>query len=226
MGERRRAGRGVRGVPTAAQLDVRAAQPRPESFIDRITRAMHSHAPTTAERDEPFREAGVALVLRPRAETDAEVLLIRRAERAGDPWSGQVALPGGRHSAIDTSLEDTAVRETLEEVGLDIRANGTVLGALDDLRPRTPALPPIIVRPFVCVVPEPPPLELNYEVAASRWIPVSELFAPSARVQTTVEVRNLRMRVDAYVVDDYLVWGMTERILFTLQRLSNSVEAD
>ena len=186
---------------------------------------MHSHAPTRAERDEPFREAGVALVLRPHGDTDADLLLIRRAERAGDPWSGQVALPGGRHSATDTSLEDTAVRETLEEVGLDIRANGTVLGALDDLRPRTPALPPIIVRPFVCVVPEPPPLELNYEVAASRWIPVSELFSPNARVQTTVEVRDLRLRVDAYVVDDYLVWGMTERILFTLQHLSNPSEA-
>lgn len=187
---------------------------------------MHSHVPTLAERDEPFREAGVALVLRPHGETDADLLLIRRAERAGDPWSGQVALPGGRYAATDTSLEDTALRETLEEVGLDIRANGTVLGALDELRPRTPALPPIIVRPFVCVVSEPAPLELNYEVAASRWIPVSELFAPSARVQTAVEVRDLRLRVDAYVVDDYLVWGMTERIIFTLQHLSNPSEAD
>ncbi len=187
---------------------------------------MRSHAPALAERDEPFREAGVALVLRPRGDTDAELLLIRRAERAGDPWSGQVALPGGRFSASDASLEDTALRETLEEVGLDVRANGHVLGALDELRPRTPALPPIIVRPYVCVVPDPPPLELNYEVAASRWIPVSELFAPGARVQTSVEVRNIRMRVDAFVVDDYLVWGMTERILMTLWQLSQTSGAD
>lgn len=188
-------------------------------LLDRLARVLAGHAPRLAARDEPYGEAAVALVLRPREDDDCDLLLIRRAIREGDPWSGQIGLPGGRHSARDASLEDTAWRETVEEVGLDIRARGKVLGALDELRPRTPALPPIIVRPYVCVLEAPPPLVLNFEVAAARWVPLAELFAPDTRVQTSVEVRNIRLRVEAFQLGDFTVWGMTERILSTFEQL-------
>ena len=173
-----------------------------------------------AERDEPFHEAAVALVLRatPSAD-DLELLLIRRAARDGDPWSGQIGLPGGRLDAADASLEATALRETIEELGLDVRAYGEVLGELDELRPRTPVLPPIIVRPFVCVVREIPSLVPNDEVAEYRWVRLSELFASSTRVRTSVQVREIRVRVEAYQLGDFTVWGMTERILFTLEAI-------
>ncbi|HEU5170288.1 MAG TPA: NUDIX domain-containing protein, partial [Gemmatimonadales bacterium] len=81
------------------------------------------------------------------AEPDA-LLLIRRAERAGDPWSGQMGLPGGRHHPGDPDLLATAIRETEEEVGLALDASRCI-GVLDDVAPRTPDLPPIAVRPFV-----------------------------------------------------------------------------
>src|SRR3989442_10873051 len=77
-----------------------------------------------------------------------EALFIRRAQRADDPWSGQVALPGGRRDAGDADLFATAVRETREETGIDL-AGAERLGRLDDLYPRTPTLPPVVVRPFV-----------------------------------------------------------------------------
>lgn len=192
---------------------IHAAHP----LVARLERALAGRAPQMAERDEPFKEAAVALILRPRGDDDADLLLIRRATREGDPWSGQIGLPGGRLDRSDLSLEHTALRETAEEVGLDLRATGRVLGQLDELRPRTPVLPPIIVRPYVCVVESVPDLVLNDEVAEARWFRVSELFLPETRIETTVHVRDLRMRVTAYTLGGFMIWGMTERILATFE---------
>lgn len=185
--------------------------------LARVERALATRAPQQAERDEPFKEAAVALLLRPSAEVadDVELLLIRRSVREGDPWSGQVGLPGGRWSPEDRSLEDTALRETMEEVGLDVRVHGAVLGELDELRPRTPVLPPIIVRPYVVALHSVPPLVPSDEVAQMRWVRVGLLFHPERRVRTSVRVRDIQMKVDAYQVEDFTVWGMTERILAT-----------
>lgn len=180
----------------------------------RVKRALEARPATLAERDEPYKEAAVALVLRATGD-DAELLLIRRAQRAGDPWSGQIGLPGGRWDASDGTLERTALRETEEEVGLDVRVHGMVLGQLDELRPRTPVLPPIIVRPFVVALHSLPALTPSDEVAEMRWVRVGELFQPATRVRTTVRVRDLQMKVDAYQLGDFTVWGMTERILAT-----------
>lgn len=188
-------------------------------LIARLDRALAERAPQLAERDEPFKEAAVALILRPLAEDDAEVLLIRRAVRAGDPWSGQIGLPGGRFEPADASLEATALRESFEEVGIDLRVDGRVLGALDEIRPRTPVLPPIIVRPYVVVLDRSPALVLSDEVAEARWVRLRELFVPGARVNTTVTVRDYRMQVDAYRHCDFTIWGMTERILTTFDGL-------
>jgi 8-oxo-dGTP pyrophosphatase MutT (NUDIX family) len=190
----------------------------PPDTVDRLRRALAARPVLRAARDEPFHEAAVALVLRPSdVADDLELLLIRRATRAGDPWSGQVGLPGGRVAAGDASLEATARRETHEEVGLDLTARGTALGALDELRPRTPILPPIIVSPFVWAIDHRPNLTLNHEVADLRWVRLGQLFAPTTRVQTTVEVRNGRMDVSAFQFGDFTVWGMTERILTTFE---------
>lgn len=188
-------------------------------LVVRLERALAGRTPQLAERDEPYKEAAVALVLRPLPEEDAELLVIRRATRAGDPWSGQIGLPGGRFDATDDSLEATALRETVEEVGLDLRQHGRILGSLDELRPRTPVLPPIIVRPYVAVVEQVPALVLSDEVAEARWVRLGELFHPSARVSTSVQVRDVRMRVDAYQHGDFTIWGMTERILATFAAL-------
>lgn len=194
-----------------------SAAPGHAQVLARVERALAARSARLAERDPPFKEAAVALLLRPSpdAADDVELLLIRRAVREGDPWSGQVGLPGGRWSPGDASLEETALRETFEEVGLDVRSHGSVLGALDELRPRTPVLPPIIVRPFVVALHSVPALVPSDEVAQMRWVRVGTLFHPERRVQTSVRVRDIQMRVEAYQVEDFTVWGMTERILAT-----------
>ena len=105
-----------------------------------------AHVPYRAETDGSPRRAAVALVFRAPAGGDTELLVIRRAEREGDPWSGQMGLPGGGQAPNERSLEDTAIRETLEETGVDIHADGHVLGALDENRPRFSRASSIIVR--------------------------------------------------------------------------------
>lgn len=163
--------------------------------------------------------AAVALVLvegtPPRG---VELLLIKRAQQAGDPWSGQMALPGGRREASDVDLLATAVRETHEETGVVLERTQS-LGALDDLVPVAPTLPPVLVRPFVFAVagaPGPgarPALVTNREVERALWVPLERFSDPDVRSDVTFTLRGVERTFPAYRLGDDVVWGMTERIL-------------
>ncbi len=157
------------------------------------------------------RPAAVALVLIEGHE-GLEALFIHRAERAGDPWSGQVALPGGRHEPSDPDLLATAIRETLEETGVDL-SHAEHLGALDDLHPRTSALPPVLVRPFVFALVSRPPLVPSAEVQHAFWLPFARLLAPGVRREATLAVRGVERTFPAYLIGEEMIWGMTERIV-------------
>lgn len=159
-------------------------------------------------------EAAVAVVLaQPSLEDAIEILLIRRAVRQGDPWSGQMGLPGGRREAADETLLTTAIRETREETSIDLTASRP-LGRLDDLAPMTPVLPPIIVRPFVFGLRDRPPVRANVEVAGYRWVPLEDLRRSVGTA--TVHVGGAPRAVDAYRLGPDVVWGMTHRILMPL----------
>ena len=173
------------------------------------------------EEPEP-RRAAVALVLHAPADAaDASVLFVKRAEYPGDPWSGHVALPGGRAEPGDATPWDTAVRESWEETGLDLRRDARFLGALDELYPRTPTLPPIVVRPHVVVVDAQRPLTLSAELASAFWAPLAALRDPAVDRESTVAVRGGRtLVVPSFVYAGHTIWGMTERVIRELlQRL-------
>jgi 8-oxo-dGTP pyrophosphatase MutT (NUDIX family) len=129
-----------------------------------------------------------------------------------DPWSGHIGLPGGRRGPAESQLIETAIRETFEEIGLSLTGSRR-LGALDDVVPRTIALPPIAVRPFVFAVAERSPLIIGPEVTSAHWVPLDELRRPETHAPTAVSVRGESLVVPAYVIGDLVVWGMTERIL-------------
>ncbi len=193
---------------------MRIAQPL-SAGLDRLARALAGHTATTEGGDE-LVWAAVAVILVERPSPDGlALLLIRRAERAGDPWSGHMGLPGGRRDAADPDLLDTAIRETREEVGVGL-TQGQLLGALDDVAPRTPVLPPVAVRPFVFALPQEPTLALNGEIAGAGWVSVADLLDPAARRTVEVDSRGGRRFVPAYVTSGGVVWGMTERILSLL----------
>jgi 8-oxo-dGTP pyrophosphatase MutT (NUDIX family) len=186
--------------------------------LARISRALAASTATPAPRDEPFHEAAVALVLHP-LDDGLEALFIKRATHAGDPWSGQIALPGGKRHPGEESLMLTAVRETHEEIGVDLGVEGVLLGELDELRPRSPLLPPIIVRPFVFAVASRPPLALSEEVAEAFWAPLRDVFDPARRQEITITFPGIHMRRSAIGVGEHVIWGMTEHILRTFEGL-------
>ena len=160
--------------------------------------------------------AAVAIVLHDAAKGEGlEALFIHRAERAGDTWSGQIAFPGGRRESGDADLRATAIRETLEEIGIDLTAAES-LGVLDDMYPRTPVLPPVVVRPFVFGVAERPPITLSAEVQDAFWVSFRTLAAAGVHQDVTIHHRGVDRLLPAYVVGNRTIWGMTERILTPL----------
>lgn len=175
-----------------------------------VRAALAGHLPRE-ERAPEARPAAVALVLSATPEGLA-ALFIERATRADDPWSGQIALPGGRRDPQDADLLATAMRETLEETGVDLGV-AERLGTLDDLYPRTPHLPPVVVRPFVFSVEYAPALVPSHEVTSAFWVPLSVLRSSEARKEVTLLLRGERLRFPAYALGEHVIWGMTERII-------------
>lgn len=178
------------------------------SRVDRAERLLAARSPVLV--DDPSRTlAAVAVVLVPNPDS---VLLIRRADRPGDRWSGQMAFPGGRWSPEDPDLLATARRETKEEVGVDLE-EAAVIGQLDDTAPRSASLPPVIVRPFVFRIPSRAPLAINHEVAAAIWIELDQLLTPSVYRPFPYDHGGVTLHFPGYHLDTGVVWGMTERIL-------------
>ncbi len=165
----------------------------------------------------PRALAAVAAVLREGAD-GIEVLLIRRAEREGDPWSGQMALPGGRHDATDRDLLHTALRETEEELGVTLSPSQLV-APLDDLEAiahgrRTG----MVIRPYVFTQTTPlPPLRVpNREVAEVVWTPLAPLFDGTSDTAFPYRMGDTVWDLPAWKVQQHIVWGLTHRIVSNL----------
>jgi 8-oxo-dGTP pyrophosphatase MutT (NUDIX family) len=199
-----------------AGSEERFARLLAQPIMARIRSALASLTPVEAEEEEGGRKAAVALIFR-LGENDApELLFIKRADYEGDPWSGQIAFPGGRAEERDASLEETAIRETREETGIDLAREGMIVGRLDDLRPRAVRLPAIMVRPFLALLDRSEPLVLSPEVALSFWLPLTELACTDSWQQGVVRAGGVEISARVFRHQEHVIWGMTERILAQL----------
>jgi 8-oxo-dGTP pyrophosphatase MutT (NUDIX family) len=178
-----------------------------------IRSALSAHEPETLPAP-PTAHAAVAVILR---EVDGvpEVLFIERAKRAGDPWSGHMAFPGGRLDPADEGARNAAERETLEEVGVSL-AGAEALGRLDDLQghPAAARSGAAVISAFVYHVAAPGPLKPNREVEQAFWFPLPSLFDPERRVEYPVSWGGLRYPgILVGEPERHVVWGLTYRFL-------------
>jgi 8-oxo-dGTP pyrophosphatase MutT (NUDIX family) len=162
------------------------------------------------------QRAAVAILLRDHV-TGADVLLIERSRRADDPWSGHVAFPGGRREPTDADDLATAVRETREEIGVDLTRQAHLLGRLDEIGAiaRGRALDMVIV-PFVFELSEQSPLQKSDEVSDVFWTPLGPLLSGEARMTYCVESNGQVAEHPAFRVQDRIVWGLTQRMITCL----------
>ena len=199
-------------------LDALLAHPD----VARLALRLAGQRGATIEPEAHMRLAAIALVLRPSDVGEPELLMIKRAEHEGDPWSGHVACPGGRMDPTDRDLEHCAIRETWEETGIDLARDGRILGTLDDMSPRTPSLPPLVIRPFVAVVKPEVTIVPSPEVAEAFWVPLAALRETAQWGRAFVPIKGVGEReVDAFRHGSYTVWGLTHRALTQFLQLAS-----
>ncbi len=187
---------------------------------DRLSRL--PEAGTEPEPLEGHTEAAVSLIIRTSAELD--VLLIKRAESERDPWSGHIALPGGRRDIGDVSLAHTAIRETSEETGVELSTSGSPLGRLKRVVPSHPNLPPITITPYVFGVLEHVEARVNSaEVDQVLWMPLPVLLDPKTCGTTTIPLPEGPADFPCYHVGGHTIWGLTFRILSEFGELAGGL---
>ncbi|MGI0092160.1 MAG: NUDIX hydrolase [Nitrososphaerales archaeon] len=157
--------------------------------------------------------AAVCLILKPDSTLgQVSALLVRRRISETDPWSGQMAFPGGRTSRRDQGIMKTAVREVLEETGIDL-TKCEMLGTLDDLIPTSNRS--LRVTPFVALAPESTVVSVDgHEIVDYVWIPIA--FFVDKNNSATYDVQRSEMSISVRCfpyLGTHIVWGMTLRMI-------------
>ena len=181
----------------------------PVLTVDSFRAALGDYQPNLLLDVEGQTRAAVAAVLRP-GEGGAEFLFIHRAEDPRDPWSGHMAFPGGRVDPGDTDPLAAAVRETKEEVGLDLLSIAEQIGRLSDVAAIGRGRPMnMVINPFVFATKTVPSLTPNHEVSAVVWVPASYLADHRNRESMEYQRAGLSLELPCYRYQDHLIWGLT-----------------
>lgn len=141
------------------------------------------------------------------------MLVVRRATVVGDPWSGHVALPGGRTESADVSLEATARRETLEETGIDL-SDSKCVAALTAVTPQSMGAASVTIAPFVFRYVGDKRVRMSREIVEAWWIPLMEFQRGGAWKRTSIATRDgSNLEVRGFHWHGHVLWGLTARIL-------------
>jgi len=187
-----------------------------------VRAAMAGFRPQLLPHQEDMKKAAVAAVLRD-TNGGAELLFIHRAEHPHDPWSGHMAFPGGRMHGDDRDEIAAAIRETREELGLDLAAEGQPFGRLSDVAAVSRGRPlSLVIVPHVFAIQGQPQLVPNHEVAEVVWVPLSYLANYGNRSTLDWHLGSMTIPLPCYRFRDKVIWGLTfgmvDELLSILER--------
>ncbi len=191
--------------------------------VEELEHLLSCRTPTKIASKRNSIEAAVMIILKETKE-GFSLLFIKRPENAQDTFSGHMAFPGGKVKCSDDTKLATAMRETYEEIGIDLNKNGRFIGILDDINPNTPRANHYIVTPYISILEEGIILKPSRdEVEVAVWIPVSSLIG-SKNCRIRMRVREGK-KIEDYVYNykQYIIWGMTGRIVRNFLSLSAGV---
>lgn len=172
-----------------------------------------SHRPSRKWLKGLRRRAAVALILQLR-DGELGVLMIKRADREGDPWSGQMAFPGGRLEPDDAHSLDAARRETEEEIGLHLGAKEPCIGRLSELNAVNPRFRKgLVISPFVFHLKRSVNFHPNEEVAEVVWVPLEFLLDTDNRQEMEWKRGAVKLRMPCYFYEGRRIWGLSLRML-------------
>jgi len=188
-----------------------------DSFAARLAARSAS---ITQREDASGRRAAVAAILRER-DARAEILFIKRAEREDDPWSGHMAFPGGQREPDDATLLATAIRETREEIGIDL-ARARAIARLPDVMPYSRLPKQLTVTAFVFALDAviDAPFAPNAEVARVVWTPLDDVLSNAHATTFRFQRDGVDLLLPALEVEGEIVWGLTYRMLELLREAS------
>jgi len=181
--------------------------------IDDIRTNLQRHPHKPAVFEPTAAQASVAMILAD-GDNDLDVCFIRRAERDGDPWSGQVAFPGGRAGPADVTASGVAERETLEEIGLPLAASD-LIGPLPVRPIQRQKLK--VMSPFVYYVgagaQTVATVREHLEVANVFWVPLHHLFDQRAATELEYPPGATATSFPGIQYGEHVIWGLTLRVL-------------
>ena len=169
-------------------------------------------APAAYQLD--FKDAAVLIPIWKSAHDELYVLLTQRAKHMRN-HPGQIAFPGGQYDDTDSSIVQTALRETEEEVGLAADCFN-LLGELGDYL----TISGYCVRPILAEITKSPKLTLCYdEVESVHWVPLNYLLTPANYRFQERMVSNTPRAFFEIQYQDITIWGVTAGILYGLYQV-------
>lgn len=183
------------------------------SLLQLIENRLGDHKPGKARLRRLKTRSAVAMILQVR-DGELQILMIKRAERVGDPWSGHMAFPGGRMDKSDANGYAVAVRETAEEVGLSLGPEDECIGRLSELnaKPQRGSFG-MAVSPFVFRLDREVIFTPNYEVAEVVWVPLEFLTDEDNREEMIWKYKGAKIPVPCYMYEGRCIWGLSLMML-------------
>lgn len=195
----------------------------PVPLLQMIETQLAAYSPGKPRLRRLMKRSAVAMILQVQA-GELHILMIKRAEREGDPWSGHMAFPGGRMDPKDAHGYAVAVRETEEEVGLALGPNDQCIGRLSDINARPhKGMFGMAVSPFVFKLDREVAFTPNYEVAEVVWVPVEFLMDTDNRQKMVWNYKGVDIPMPCYMYGGRRIWGLS---LMMLDELMDVVEGE